>query len=364
MNSLKLSIPAQPFPSRIAPRVQRYLGQLRTWAGRSLACGLAVLLTSPAHAATALADQPVFASVSVPGNLALALSVEFPTVVSVAHIDNTYSSANTYLGYFDPNKCYLYSYSSTETSRYFYPNGAASSRVCTSGNDSKWSGNFLNWATMQTIDPFRWALTGGYRSTDTATETILEKAWASGQGGTGNFPNRSLGSSTLVANNTPFSWSSMDIRVEGLGNKVYLTRSGDLYDTPTVYNPTVAVNTSRTYELSVRVKVCDPTTAAGGLEANCIAYTGGNYKPEGLMQKYANKIRYSVFGYLNDDNIQRDGGVLRARRSSSARPTRCRRLPDATNTVTEWERQHRGVCDQSRQSNLVDGCAPSATAAS
>ena len=336
MNSLNPHTMSQPGRTRFTHRVDQCLTRLRRISARGLACGLAVLLTSPAHAATALADQPLFASVSVPGNLALALSVEFPTVVSVAHTDGTYSSANTYLGYFDPNKCYLYNYSSTETSRYFYPNGAASSRVCTGGNDSKWSGNFLNWATMQTIDPFRWALTGGYRSTDTASLTILEKAWASGQGGEGNFPNRSLGDSTRVSENTPFSWSSMSIRIQGLGNKIYVTRSGGLNDTPTVYNPTVAVDTSTTYELSVRVKVCDPATAAGGLEANCVAYTGGNYKPEGLMQKYANKIRYSVFGYLNDDNIQRDGGVLRAQQKFVGPTYPVLGLPDATNTVTEW----------------------------
>ena len=40
-----------------------------------------------AQAATPLADQPVFSSIAVPGNLALALSVEFPTAISVAHTD-------------------------------------------------------------------------------------------------------------------------------------------------------------------------------------------------------------------------------------------------------------------------------------
>jgi type IV pilus assembly protein PilY1 len=57
------------------------------------------------------------------------------------------------------------------------------------------------------------------------------------------------------------------------------------------------------------VKVCDSTV---GLEPNCVAYPGPNYKPEGLIQKYQEKLRFSVFGYLLDNGAYRDGGVLRA----------------------------------------------------
>lgn len=156
----------------------------------------------PATAQTSLADQPVFTSIQVPGNLALALSVEFPTALGVAH-NVTYASASTYLGYFDPDKCYNYTYNSvTPGNSYFQPAGAATTHTCS----SKWSGNFLNWATMQTIDPFRWALTGGYRSQDDSTTTILERAWASGQGGTA--PDRSITSSSIIAGATPMSWAT------------------------------------------------------------------------------------------------------------------------------------------------------------
>jgi type IV pilus assembly protein PilY1 len=247
----------------------------------AFAAGLAALAAS-ALAATPLADQPVFSSIAVPGNLALALSVEFPTAVSVAHTAG-YSNASTYLGYFDPNKCYLYSYDATEALRHFYPAGAAAGRVCAGTDDSEWSGNFLNWATMQTIDPFRWVLTGGYRSTDTATETIIEKAYASGQGGTGNFANRTLGSSAQVAEATPFPWDGLKMRIQGLGNKMRFTRNGDVNTAPTGYDPSVAVSSDTVYELSVRVKVCDTSASAGPLETNCTLYPGGNYKPTGLI---------------------------------------------------------------------------------
>lgn len=295
---------------------------------------LTATLATATLATTPLSDQPVFSTSSVPGNLALTLSVEFPTAVSVAHTDGTYSAANRYLGYFDPDKCYLYNHSSTEANRYFYPAGAAASRECTS---SKWSGNFLNWATMQTIDPFRWVLTGGYRSTDTSTETILEKAWASGQGGTGNFPNRSLSDASVVNKATPFSWSSFKMRIQGLGNKMRFTASGDVNNSPTDYNPSNSISSSTVYELTVRVKVCDTSASAGPLESNCVRYSSGNYKPIGLMQQYAEQIRYSAFGYLNDDNIYRDGAVLRARQKFIG-PTQP--VPGSTaiaNANAEWD---------------------------
>ena len=99
---------------------------------------------------------------------------------------------------------------------------------------------------MQTVDPFRWALTGGYRVTDSATVTIIEKAHASGQGGTGNFPNRTDSSAANIANTTPFVWSAFKMRIQGLGNKMRFSRSGDINTGPTAYNPAVAVVGSRT----------------------------------------------------------------------------------------------------------------------
>ena len=316
----------------------RYTPVQRTGAMLLLAA-LAASVHGPATATTPLADQPVFTNTGVPGNLALALSVEFPTAVSVAHTGNTYSAANDYLGYFDSKKCYLYSHSTTETDRHFYPAGAATDRKCTGTNNAKWSGNFLNWATMQTIDPFRWALTGGYRVRDNTTETFIEKAWASGQGGTGNFPNRSLGTAALVQESTPFdAWASMNMRIQGLGNKMRFTVTGGVDNAATAYNPATEVDGATVYEVSVRVKVCDTNAAvAGPLESNCTAYPNGSYKPTGLIQQYAERIRYSAFGYLNDSNIRRDGGVLRASQKFVGPTQTIPTLPATANSRREWD---------------------------
>ena len=62
---------------------------------RTLAIAASLAMTTQgAHSQVTLADQPVFTSVAVPGNVALALSVEFPTAISVAYSNRTYSQAN------------------------------------------------------------------------------------------------------------------------------------------------------------------------------------------------------------------------------------------------------------------------------
>ena len=314
---------------------------------RTLAGGAVALLSVVAHAQTTLlADQALFTANPVPGNLALALSVEFPTAISVAHVNNTYSSAATYQGYFDPAKCYVYRISATDTTvapsatapdSYFYPDGAASARTCS----GKWSGNFLNWATMQTVDPFRWALTGGHRVIDTPNLTVLEKAWASAQGSTANFPNRSLTSSSVISGATPLTGlSAVHLSVWGLGNRLrFSSASANLGNTGIHYNNTTGT-ANVVYEVFARVKVCDSAATAGGLESNCVAY-GSNYKPEGLIQRYSDRIRYSAFGYLNDTNstsanLLRDGGVLRARQKYVGPSTPIPGAPPQANSGREW----------------------------
>jgi type IV pilus assembly protein PilY1 len=175
--------------------------------------------------AASLADQPVFATSNVPGNLALTLSVEWPTASRTAHTA-AYSSASTFLGYFDPAKCYSYVVDATanETNTgdksFFNPTAVGTNRKC---DGTKWSGNFLNWAATATIDPFRWAMTGGRRVVDTATDTILEKGYHAGQG---LFDDRNL-PTTEIAGATPFSnATSLGISVNGRKYAMRITASG------------------------------------------------------------------------------------------------------------------------------------------
>jgi type IV pilus assembly protein PilY1 len=320
--------------------------------------GITLLLGNIGHHASAitLSDAPLYSTVVVPGNLALALSVEWPTATTPAYT-TAYSAASTYLGYFDPAKCYEYLYdATTPSSSYFTPRTYSStgSHTCTSTSAApRWSGNFLNWVSMQTLDTFRWVLTGGYRSTDTTTNTVLTKTYA-GFDSSSVIPNKSITTAgTVLSGATPLNtttnpWTTWNSRVRMLGTAVYFTSTGNggstwtgtgtSYTDYNGHNSYVAAadskyaNPATIYRMFINVKVCDTTVQ---LENNCTAY-GSNFKPEGLMQQYALKLRYSAFGYYNHDG-NRDGGVMRARMKYLA-PTKP--VPGSTaisNAAAEWD---------------------------
>jgi type IV pilus assembly protein PilY1 len=75
----------------------------------------------------------------------------------------------TYYGLFDSFKCYNYS---TGDGR-FQPISFTANKRCSGA----WSGDFLNYLTTSRIDALRKVLYGGMRSTDTATLTVLERAY-------------------------------------------------------------------------------------------------------------------------------------------------------------------------------------------
>lgn len=298
--------------------IKRYRQQAQGWLS---GIGIALLLSVPSYAGVDISQAPLVVSGGAPDNLVLLPSVEWPTINSVANLGD-YTQSTTYVGYFDADKCYSYQYSTTESERYFYPSALASSHACLT-TEQHWSGNFLNWAATQTIDPFRSSMTGGYRVKDTTTETWLEKARSDANTSTSIFPDRRLpasgSDSTLLKKTVPFDKNYLQMRIRDLGNKMRFSLNGTAVTTAssaTAYNPATHKRASGTvdntvYEVSIRVKVCVP----GMLEANCVAY-GSNYKPQGLMQEYSSRLRFSIFGYLNDSTILTDGAALRTRQKS------------------------------------------------
>lgn len=133
-----------------------------------------------------LADLPLSTRMAVPPNVMFALSVEFPTANTAAYQDaSSYSANNQYLGYFDKDKCYDYD----TVNGWFFPVAVATNRRCT-GSFGNWSGNLLNWAAMTGLDEFRYAMTGGNRYQDTASLTVLERTYQSGQGEPATSPTR------------------------------------------------------------------------------------------------------------------------------------------------------------------------------
>lgn len=139
----------------------------------------AVVCSTSALSGVAIDNKPLTVTNSVPGNLVLLPSVEWPTVVTHANAPGTpetsanYSASTAYAGYFNSSLCYAYHFDVVEENRYFYPvRATAANHSCagftapvgdTGQTQGLWSGNFLNWSAMQAIDTFRLALTGGYR---------------------------------------------------------------------------------------------------------------------------------------------------------------------------------------------------------
>ncbi|WP_276662883.1 PilC/PilY family type IV pilus protein [Thauera aminoaromatica] len=293
------------------------------------------MTTGVAAAPTPLADQPISIA-DVPANVMLALSVEFPTAITRAHQDG-FDTTKKYLGYFDSKKCYIYD----ESKKYFQPAGFTGTNYTCSG---QWSGNFMNWATMQGIDTFRWVLTGGLRVVDEPKQfagasgsplgkTILERAYASKQGNylSSNFPDRFL-DGKLVTSYTglpaEFKDRTLWIRNGGMGVQVLFgyetsdeapwSRNSEDWKREKQIAPPYNVN----------VEVCrdQGSGASSYLETNCRKYVDSTgtktvWKPAGLMQQYKDKMYFGAFGYLylpenTSANVARDGGVLRAQMQS------------------------------------------------
>lgn len=245
-----------------------------------------------------IATQPVFGDISMPPNLLINLSVEFPTVGS-AYRSISYTPGSVYLGYFNPNRCYAYN----TTNKHFISNAdtVGTNRTCTGA----FSGNYLNYVTMSAIDTFRYGLTGGNRIVDTQTKTVLQRASlpTTFYNSSSNFPSRSLNSGTNIAPNLVTPFTSTTVYIANCGTSVYFGTA----NTGTCASPGNNANLG-TYE--VAVQVCD---SGEGVSRNdlCSAY-GDNYKPVGEIQRNALKMRFGVMGYLIDNTRTRYGGVLRA----------------------------------------------------
>lgn len=307
-------------------------------ASASFALSLCMALASTSVSADIAQSPLLLGGGSVPGNLILAPSVEFPTVISVANLGD-YNHSTKYAGYFDSAKCYIYqkeqisvaffgTIKGDDGGGYFRPSRFATNCA------GEWSGNYLNWATTQTIDPFRKALTGGYRVVDTDSQTILEKATRVSR--TSYFPDRSVGTA-LSSVVSPYSDATLTSSVKDgdtdfkKNKTVHITRKVVTTKSPCNKNCTSTKTEDDYY--TVRVEACVP----GLLESNCVKY-GSNYKPEGLLQQYNKNIRYSVFSYVAEDGNTRNGGVLRSPQKYVGEIKRTPGvLGDQNNPNKEWD---------------------------
>jgi type IV pilus assembly protein PilY1 len=277
--------------------------------------GVAQAQGAPAIPAVNLFTEPLALGKAKPTlTLTLALSVEWPTVGgaymagAVTGDDASYATASEYVGYFDPNGCYSYDMAN----RYFVRSGPASAHAC---DGSKFSGNFMNWATASAIDILRYGLTGGDRVVDTPAQTVLQRAML--PGGFFNawqFPSKHL-LPALAAGAVPtalLAGHTGTVYVANCSNRIFFgtERTGECDRPGNNGNLGLGSYTADAFFLA-RVQVCDAAEAASR-PALCVLQPSGHHKPVGHLQRHSDRLRVAVFGYLNDYGTARYGGVLRA----------------------------------------------------
>jgi type IV pilus assembly protein PilY1 len=249
-------------------------------------------------------------------------------------LETGYKHAIDYYGYFDANKCYSY------TSGVFVPYGHTATKYCeatdcvnSSGTAvscaGKWSGNFLNWATMSRADIIKLVIYGGYRTSDNngtnyaevSGENIPQDAHIWGKEYLGSdagrlFPDAVINKRALLcvkgatvngkqistinlipnvdnvlagatAGNSLRAWNW--INVDGntdicSDSKIDINNDG-VADTPGT-NLSSKLNGLKQFNVSAHV--CDPSSGFMGDDwemAHCKTY-GTNARPVGLMQIY------------------------------------------------------------------------------
>jgi type IV pilus assembly protein PilY1 len=327
-------------------------------------CGLNVF-TPAAEAALDIAQIPLFIGSNVPPLNMLVMGRDHKLYYEAyndasdlngdGRLDVGYKPLEIdYYGYFDSYTCYTYTEGSSGpfivAARHSPGTGAAPDRTqkrC----PGQWSGDFLNYVTTSRIDALRKVLYGGYRDTDTATQTILKRSYIPRNGHSFGkeyqsiirdgydirdytpislpdpgryhlFANLSTSRTgppllRLLKNNTHRIWNWISIEASRTAGENNCTSPSNVYEPCTPGITEMDGSISRTFravsphsaEYEVLVQVCPG--AALGVEENCKRYPSGAYKPTGLLHDYAeNNSMY--FGLLTGSfkNSQR-GGVLR-----------------------------------------------------
>lgn len=293
--------------------------------GTGMVIGQTLSSTVPNLPLVNLTPDPLYQrGVAAKPTLTLALSVEYPTVGAAyvsptnSRMDETFKTENEYLGYFDYLGCYKYQ----QDTNYFVRTGSADQTTHRCSDTAAFSGNFLNWASASAIDILRMGLTGGDRVTDTAGQTVLQRAvlpdGTNTQAGTPSF-----------YNSDDFPAKHIDVSVTNVtglvpsgfngGGDIYVANCQNLMFMGSAATGSCAAPGNnaayRSGGFQVRVAVCDAADVASRetyMPGYCHQYPSGNYKPIGNLQKYADRVRVAVFGYLLDHDPTTYGGVLRA----------------------------------------------------
>lgn len=297
-----------------------------------------------AAAAFTPSQQPP-ASTAVPGNVVLALSVEFPTGLQVSYPATAYTVAQRYDGYFDNRKCYLY----IAAEEVFRPVSAQNVIGTCPTATTQWSGNLLNWLTMANLDQFRSVMTGGTRDNfsalsttnpgDTTARTVLIRSFSDRNSYN---PQKNL---TVGTAGMPLTGGNKVVRSGGYGSKFIVSNSDNFSDLTAAQQRAScqgtplpgAAGTSQCFNIRIEACIAVPTLVPTvGVESNCKNKYTGVAKPEGLIQDYAGSLRFAALGYLNESSNDRNGGVLRSAMKSVG-PVAATATGVTPNVAKEWD---------------------------
>lgn len=289
-----------------------------------------------------LSSEPLYMNgAKAKANLTIALSVEFPTVGQTYR--DTFTATKTYVGYFDNLSCYKHVPANGTKGAYF-DWAKASNKADGDCGGGGFNGNFLNWATSSAVDILRYGLTGGNRTTDESSGnglTIVERAWLPDnfyRNGS-YFTEKKLPKnlvSKMIETSAANKIGDNDMYIYNCRDRVYFAKNQDTTGGCTdpfgvadgqstdLVGPDNKDDNNKSIGTfyGVRNLVCDPNSAENRLmnydpdtkkwKGLCYRYPNGKYKPVGQFQMNAENLRVGVFGYLQDDNRERYGGVMRA----------------------------------------------------
>ncbi|MEJ5347418.1 MAG: PilC/PilY family type IV pilus protein [Desulfosoma sp.] len=275
---------------------------------------LSFLILSPAQAYTPSCDPPPFVSAGANPMVMMVMERDHKLYYEAYNdaqdldgdgkldVGYKHSIDLDYFGYFDPYKCYRYE---TTGQARFVPTRYTSTKYC--GGTNEWSGNFLNWLSMSRIDVLRRVLYGGHRSTDSASETVLEGAYIPQDAH--SWGKEYSGSDTKKL--TPFDPPSPGKRhlfcvtstAKGEAHKIRVALNDEHRiwewatteravcsgpETPSGYRRGPVGTRNDIQDYFVRVQVCSTDWNKGEEKNYCKLYPGGGTtpKPVGLLQKY------------------------------------------------------------------------------
>ncbi len=282
----------------------------------------AVVATAASAAAPVdISSLPLYSRQQAHPNVAVTLSVEFPTVGTAFNDPSVrnYDRAVAYLGYFDATKCYSYV---PGTPGYFTPRGPAdANHECS----NQFSGSFMNYLTMSAIDEFRYAITGGNRVVDpagTSGATVERARLPDGTAGVDsfydsdrNFPLRVLQGSALTTYHSRGAYGATSpsllqsvlpssiglntdaVYIHNCQSKIFFGDGGGSCQSPDATRGA----------FDVRIAMCGPGAGAEGETRTDLCFNYGTasapiYKPVGEAQRNAANVRFASFGYLMDRN--------------------------------------------------------------